>query len=56
MPKADQVNSARILVTVPPKLREQVEEMAKNEEVSLALIARRLLRRGLEATCNTPAK
>ena len=46
-----EVNSARLIVTLPVKLREQVEQLAQKDEVSLAAITRRALRRFVEREC-----
>jgi predicted transcriptional regulator len=51
-----EVNSARIIVALPVKLREQVEQLAQTNEVSLAAITRRALRQFVGKKCSKPTK
>jgi hypothetical protein len=51
-----EVNSARIIVALPVKLREQVELLAQTNEVSLAAITRRALRQFVEKKCKAASK
>ncbi len=43
--------SARVLVTLPTTMREQLERLAKQEAVPISLIGRRAIRRYLEKEC-----
>ena len=51
-----QVNSARVNVPLPEKLLEQVELLARKDDVSAAAIVRRALRRFVEKECPAPSK
>jgi Arc/MetJ-type ribon-helix-helix transcriptional regulator len=46
-----QVNAARVNAQLPEKLREQVELLARNDDVSVSAIVRRALRRLVEKEC-----
>ena len=43
-----ETNSERVVITLPPKLREQVEQVAEKESISMSAVSRRALRRYLD--------
>ena len=43
-----ETNSERVVITLPVELREQVEQVAKKESISMSAVSRRALRRYLE--------
>lgn len=49
-----ETNSERVVITLPAELREQVEQVAKKESISMSAVSRRALRRYLEQ-CATNA-
>jgi hypothetical protein len=51
----DKAKSTRAIVLLPVALKEQVRKLANDEEVSIALITRRALKRYVEQ-CTAPAK
>jgi metal-responsive CopG/Arc/MetJ family transcriptional regulator len=49
-----ETNSQRVVITLPAKLREKVEKLAKKEAISMSAISRRALRRFFEQCGTTP--
>jgi predicted HicB family RNase H-like nuclease len=45
---AKELNDKRVVILLPPRLREQVKRRAKKEDVSVCAIARQALRKYVE--------
>lgn len=43
-----ETNSERVVIMLPVELREQVEQVAKKESISMSAVSRRALRRYIE--------